>query len=146
MYIGTDYHKTTTSIYIVLGMTSTIVCHVWDVYMDWGLMRSFDEETRYLRPKLLYPKYFYYQAMISNFVMRMFWILPVYFDSDFMKQTQIIYIVLGLVEAFRRTQWTLLRIENENVNNFEMYRNILTIPNFKDEEEDMQQEKLKERT
>ena len=87
MYIGTDYHKTTTSIYIVLGMTSTIVCHVWDVYMDWGLMRSFDEETRYLRPKLLYPKYFYYQAMISNFVMRMFWILPVYFDSDFMKQT-----------------------------------------------------------
>ena len=55
--------------------------------MDWGLMRSFDEETRYLRPKILYPKFFYYQAMISNLMMRMFWILPVYLDSEFMKET-----------------------------------------------------------
>lgn len=33
-------------------------------------------------------------------------------------------------------QWTLLRVENENVNNFERYRNILYIPSFKEEYEE----------
>ena len=42
----------------------------------------------------------------------------------------------------RRFQWALIRIENENVNNFERYRNILTIPSFKDEEEDSEQKNV----
>ena len=33
----------------------------------------------------------------------------------------------------RRTQWALLRVENENLNNFEKYRNILHIPELNDE-------------
>jgi hypothetical protein len=37
-----------------------------------------------------------------------------------------------IIEAIRRTQWALIRIENENVNNFERYRNVLQIPEFKD--------------
>lgn len=41
-----------------------------------------------------------------------------------------------IVEAFRRAQWSLIRIENENVNNFERYRNILQIPAFKDDDEE----------
>jgi septin family protein len=36
------------------------------------------------------------------------------------------------IEALRRTQWALIRIENENVNNFERYRTVLQIPEFKD--------------
>lgn len=39
---------------------------------------------------------------------------------------------MAFIEAMRRTQWALLRIENENVNNFEKYRNVLQIPEFKD--------------
>lgn len=42
---------------------------------------------------------------------------------------------MSVVEGFRRAQWSLIRIENENVNNFERYRNILQIPTFKDDEE-----------
>jgi len=40
--------------------------------------------------------------------------------------------LLMVIEAIRRTQWALIRIENENVNNFERYRNVLQIPEFKD--------------
>jgi hypothetical protein len=39
-------------------------------------------------------------------------------------------------EGFRRTIWTLLRVENENVNNFEKYRTILQIPAYREEVED----------
>jgi septin family protein len=52
-------------------------------------------------------------------------------------------LILSLVEGFRRAQWSLIRIENENVNNFERYRNILQIPAFKDDEEEMEQEEGK---
>jgi septin family protein len=45
-----------------------------------------------------------------------------------------VVLIQALGEAFRRTMWALIRIENEKVNNFEKYRNILTIPSFKDEE------------
>ena len=40
--------------------------------------------------------------------------------------------LMMFIEALRRTQWALIRIENENVNNFERYRNVLQIPEFKD--------------
>ena len=40
--------------------------------------------------------------------------------------------MLTVIEAIRRAQWALIRIENENVNNFERYRNVLQIPEFKD--------------
>ena len=49
--------------------------------------------------------------------------------------------ILGMAEALRRTQWTLMRIENENVNNFERYRNVLQIPAYKDEYDELANEK-----
>ena len=38
-----------------------------------------------------------------------------------------------LAEALRRTQWALIRVENEFYNNFEKYRTFITIPNLFDE-------------
>jgi hypothetical protein len=42
--------------------------------------------------------------------------------------------VQTVVEGSRRAQWALLRIENENVNNFERYRTILEVPAFKEDD------------
>lgn len=42
-------------------------------------------------------------------------------------------VILTVAEGFRRAQWALVRIENENINNFEKYRTILTIPTLKDD-------------
>lgn len=60
-------------LYIGVSLASTIYCLIWDYYMDWGLFRSDQPGKRYLRPKLLFPLWFYYYAMASNFVMRFFW-------------------------------------------------------------------------
>jgi EXS family len=105
--------------------------------MDWGLFRSSERGKRYLRGKLLYPVWFYYYAMVSNGVMRFFWVLGVIrFSQPWVDQSQLIVLVQSLVEGFRRAQWALIRIENENVNNFERYRTILQIPAFKEDYED----------
>jgi hypothetical protein len=40
-----------------------------------------------------------------------------------------------IAEAFRRSVWALIRVENEFFNNFEAYRSIPTIPNLMDEVE-----------
>jgi hypothetical protein len=46
--------------------------------MDWGLIRSNEKGKLYLRPKILYPAWFYYYAMASNLFMRFFWVLSVF--------------------------------------------------------------------
>jgi hypothetical protein len=44
--------------------------------------------------------------------------------------------LLGLLELLRRWQWSLLRIENEQINNYEKYRNVVEIPEVNEWSED----------
>ena len=53
-----------------------------------------------------------------------------------MYSTQFLIMVLTIAEGFRRAQWSLIRLENEQLNNFEKYRTILEIPAVKEDEED----------
>ena len=113
--------------FILINIASTIYSYYWDLYMDWGLLRSNEHGKKYLRPKMLYPTWFYYFAAATNLLMRLMWIIPLFnkqFPTWFIK-TQTNILLLGIVEGLRRTQWALIRIENENVNNFERYRNVL---------------------
>jgi hypothetical protein len=49
--------------------------------MDWGLFRSKEQGKKYLRHKILYPSWFYYFAMVTNFILRFFWILGLVSDE-----------------------------------------------------------------
>ena len=102
--------------------------------MDWGLLRTTESGKFLLRKKILYPANFYYFAAITNFLMRITWVLNIYthlYEAPIWYiQSQFAIFFIATVEAFRRFQWALIRIENENVNNFERYRNILMIPEF----------------
>jgi hypothetical protein len=120
--------------FVALNVFSTCYSYYWDLYMDWGLLRSNEPGKRYLRTKMLYPAWFYYYAAFSNFLMRCMWIVPLFNHkySLWFTESQTNIILLSVVEAFRRAQWALIRIENENVNNFERYRNVLQIPEFKE--------------
>jgi len=103
--------------------------------MDWGFFRGGPKDPKFLRHKLLYPVRFYYFAAVTNLAMRLTWILPlfksVYSNIPF-GYNQWDVTLMMIIEAIRRAQWALIRIENENVNNFERYRNVLQIPEFKD--------------
>jgi len=38
-----------------------------------------------------------------------------------------------MMEAMRRTIWSLIRVENELINNFEKYRTYISIPPLKED-------------
>ena len=65
---------------ITLGITfiASMSGYIWDIYVDFGLFRTLAPGKIFLRPKTLFPTWFYYFAMISNFLMRMTWVIPYY--------------------------------------------------------------------
>jgi hypothetical protein len=77
-----QYEQTKSSkwlaVYVGYGIFNSIYCLGWDFYMDWGLFRSFDPETRFLRTsKLLLPRWVYYFAILANIVLRFLWVFQI---------------------------------------------------------------------
>jgi hypothetical protein len=68
-------HIVGNNVYVPVGIVSTLYSYSWDVYMDWGLIRSNEPGKKFLRHKILFPKWFYYYAIVSNFILRFFWLL-----------------------------------------------------------------------
>ena len=61
-------------VFVGVGIASTLYAYCWDLYMDWGLVRSREKDTFLLRPKHLLPRWFYYYAMASNLLLRFAWL------------------------------------------------------------------------
>ncbi len=102
----------------------------------------------FLRPKFLYPKKFYYFAAVTNLIMRLAWLVHFFkykYMNTYLDWSQWDIMILSIIEGLRRAQWALIRIENENVNNFERYRNVLQIPEFKEMMEDQDDKGNKQR-
>ena len=67
-----------TCVYMGLASVTVIISYFWDLYMDWGLLRTGEPGKQMLRNKLMYPVWFYYYAAVSNFAMRMTWLFVIY--------------------------------------------------------------------
>lgn len=52
--------------------------YCWDIYMDWGLLRSTAPGKYALRDKLNYHPAFYYYAMVSDLLLRYFWCVTIF--------------------------------------------------------------------
>lgn len=80
--------------------------------------------------------------MAANLVLRFWWVIGLFHYSfedhndSLIKNLDILHFVGMMAEAFRRTFWSLIRVENEFFNNFEAYRSIPTIPNLFEEIDD----------
>lgn len=59
------------NITVLLTFFANMFGYCWDIYVDFGLCRTLAPGKAFLRPKLLYPKWFYYFAMVSNLFMRL---------------------------------------------------------------------------
>ncbi|CAG9327816.1 unnamed protein product [Blepharisma stoltei] len=101
-----------------------------DYYQDWGLVRN-SKNGCLLRENLYFEKKLYYFIMICNGFLRYAWslsLLPLtFFENDYFN-AEIILMLMCILELFRRTLWTLLRIERERSENTEKYRKIDYIP------------------
>ncbi len=67
-------------IYLGIRTFSTLFSYFWDLYIDWGLLRSRDCKTFGLRDKFLFPFWFYFWAIFSNFFLRFFWLVWLWKD------------------------------------------------------------------
>ena len=114
--------------HILIGMIATSYMTFWDFYMDWNLLR-FKAKYLLLRDNIVYPKTYYYAAMVSNIILRYLW-LSNFIDKRYLFgiNDEVRNFILAILEAYRRIQWAIFRVENENTNNPEKYREILEIP------------------
>ena len=76
-YVKYD-HNLAFWIYVTIHFIASFYSYCWDIYMDWGLLRSKDPKTYALREKMNYPLWFYYYAMVSDFVLRFFWVITIF--------------------------------------------------------------------
>ena len=65
------------AVYVTFNTIATLYCLIWDVRMDWGLFRSKDPATYLLRDEITFSKTFYYFALITNAILRFFWLITI---------------------------------------------------------------------
>ena len=125
-------------IFIAVNSFGTLYAYFWDLYIDWGLLRSTEPGRFALRPVIQYSTTFYYYAIVADFLIRFTWLIPAFINvNGYPWLTSIGYgTIIALLELYRRWFWSLIRIESEQVNNFERYRHVLEIPEVNEYEED----------
>ena len=77
--------------------------------------------------------------MTVNFILRFWWLIGIFTikftgPASLLESFNILTFLAAMAEATRRTQWAILRVENEFCNNFEQYRDVIIIPPIKDDE------------
>lgn len=94
---------------------------VWDILMDWGWIKG---RSRAMMFKSKLP---YIAAGVVDFVLRMYFVFCTLYIQPAIGQNYM-YLIQATVEIFRRSMWSIFRIENENINNLESYRKIDFVP------------------
>jgi hypothetical protein len=111
---------------LLMGFIAYSYFLYWDYYVDWGIFR-FSSKQWFLREKIKFSKSFYYFAIITNFILRYFFILSFY---KLPLDTEPYEFILSACEIFRRMLWLLIRVENEHLHNPEKYRTFIPIPDL----------------
>jgi hypothetical protein len=62
---------------------------------------------------------------VTNLLFRLVWTLRLY---DIKISNEAIYFIVSTAEVLRRSQWLLIRIENDHENNPEKYRKYVQVP------------------
>ncbi|KAI1721402.1 EXS family domain-containing protein [Ditylenchus destructor] len=126
-------NPTETSLFFYFWIASYIVSFtytfLWDVFMDWGLADPrAPKEAPLLREEMIYgSKWFYYFAIVEDFVLRLSWVMNVSLAEAWMLHSDLLVSIMAPLEVFRRFIWNYLRLENEHVNNCGQFRAVRDI-------------------
>ncbi|KAI5056420.1 hypothetical protein GOP47_0028238 [Adiantum capillus-veneris] len=124
------YHKTTTWLAIFIVVSTLVAGYqlYWDLYKDWGLLRS-DSKNYLLRDQLiLKTKNLYYASMVLNTILRFAWLQSVTQIEFFGINRQFTDWLFASLEVIRRVHWNFYRLENEHLNNVGHFRATKAIP------------------
>jgi hypothetical protein len=100
---------------VAVKSVSMVFSYCWDIYIDWGLLRSKEKGKYGLRSKVTFKNYVYYYCMVTNAICRAMWMITAFVEED---ETLFIFswswgTIIGLIKLYRRWQWSILRVENE---------------------------------
>jgi hypothetical protein len=114
-----------------------ILCY--NLWISYGLLRSWKKESFGLREKMMYPQWLYYLLLTFDIPLRFTFVIALVVDpktSNFLQQKLIYSSWLICMSLIQRFTWFVLTVENENVNNYEKFRAVQEIPELTIPEED----------
>ena len=93
-------------LYVSLWTVKATYWFVYDIYVDWGLFRCFEPgPNRYLREKINYSPFFYWWAIVWNFILRYIWVLFLFNigrNNTLFIDFKVMLLINIYCEAFRR--------------------------------------------
>ncbi|KAJ8916912.1 hypothetical protein NQ315_013382 [Exocentrus adspersus] len=127
-----DYTSSTENPYVFLWIIAQIIsssyAYTWDIKMDWGLLDKSAGENTFLREEIVYSStFFYYFAIIEDFLLRFAWTISLYLTETGYVSSDIMTSILSPLEVFRRFVWNFFRLENEHLNNCGNFRAVRDI-------------------
>jgi hypothetical protein len=116
-------------LWIISYIVSFTYTFLWDIFMDWGLIDpKAPKEARFLREEMIYgSKWFYYGAIVEDFVLRLMWVMNVSLGEAWTLEADLLMCITAPFEILRRFVWNYLRLENEHVNNCGQFRAVRDI-------------------
>ena len=131
---GSDVALTMEIVWYFCAVVDATSKSIWDVFMDWGLLsglRRSDAKQPYLRDHVWYPKWTYIAATAYDICGRYLFIMRYYFVTKYggpALNNWWGFLLFGAIEVLRRNMWSLFRVENEQLNNYESYRAVTITP------------------
>ncbi|XP_076272920.1 solute carrier family 53 member 1-like [Rhynchophorus ferrugineus] len=114
--------------WVLAQLVSSTYAYIWDIKMDWGLLDKNAGENRFLREEIVYSStFFYYFAIIEDFVLRFTWTLSIYLTEYKYVSSDMMTSITAPLEVFRRFVWNFFRLENEHLNNCGKFRAVRDI-------------------
>jgi hypothetical protein len=107
--------------YICAGVIGGGFGFYWDVAHDWGLGHR-TSKNKFLRDNIRFSKWVYWVAIVSNFLLRMGWVLTISPMDIYPIEGKEIIALLGALEVLRRGQWNIFALENKQLSNAKLNR------------------------
>ncbi|KAI5074286.1 hypothetical protein GOP47_0010247 [Adiantum capillus-veneris] len=125
-----NHQKTTTwlAIFIVISSVVAVYQLYWDLYKDWGLLRSGSKNYLLRDQLMLRRKSLYYASMGLNTILRFAWLQSVTQMKFFGVDRHFTNWFFASLEVVRRVHWNFYRLENEHLNNVGNFRATKVIP------------------
>lgn len=125
-----NYNKTTAWLAVFIVVSSLVAGYqlYWDLYKDWGLLRT-NSKNYLLRDDLILDnKNIYFASMGLNLILRFAWLQSVTQIEFFGIDRHITDWFFASLEVVRRVHWNFYRLENEHLNNVGKFRATKAIP------------------
>ncbi|AFZ79054.1 hypothetical protein BEWA_018990 [Theileria equi strain WA] len=129
-YVADLSSSTSNAIVVTFYTFATLFNFLWDYFIDWGLSLP-PNILKGRNGRIMYTRKAYYIACVINLSCRCTWALttsPLQLISNKELSSNLLVLIVSVIEIFRRIVWVAFRLESEHLLNSYKYRTALWIP------------------